>query len=73
MSDNGDDMLYKKLTLVIFTKVKDHFCRNFTVFKRDSLAMQRQNLDPNVLKPLLFNGFIKHFKYILPVSRRKNK
>ena len=58
----GDYMFYKGLMPVILTKVKNHL-------KRDTLALQRQTLDPNLLKPPLFDEYIKHFfTYMLAVN-----
>ena len=43
-------MFYSESPLVILSKVKDHFCGRLAILKVDSLAVQLQKLDSNILK-----------------------
>ena len=69
-----DDMFYSESPLVMFPKVKNHFCGRLAILKGDSLALQCQKLHPNVLKIPLFNWYIKNFcKGMLTVCGWKNE
>ena len=57
--------IYNRLPLVILAKVKNNFCGGLAILKINSLAFQRQELDSNLLKSLLFDWYVKNFiKYL---------
>ena len=58
---NGDVdvMFYSEFPLVFLSKVKNHFCGPLAILTGDSLALQCQKIDPNILKIPLFDGYIK--------------
>ena len=61
---------YNELPLVILSKVKEHFYWRIPIRKGDSLAVQFQELDPNVLKIPLFDRYVKSFaKGMLALKR----
>ena len=47
---------YIKINVGNFYESKGSLFLDFTVFKGDSLALQRQILDPNVLNRPMFHG-----------------
>ena len=56
---DADVMFYSESTLVIFAKVKDHFCGRLAILKWDSLALVCLEVDADVLKTPLFDLYIK--------------
>ena len=60
MYDGDTDVtFYTESPLVILAKVKNHFCGRLAILKWDSLALECQKLNPNVLKIPLFDRYIK--------------
>jgi len=58
---DGDDPFYIKfLLLVIFSKMKQQFCRNRAVLEGDVQPFGRQELDPKDLKSALIDRHIVH-------------
>ena len=51
--------IYNRLPLVILAKVKNHFYGDLAIPKINSLAFQDQELDSHLLKPLLFDVYVK--------------
>ena len=52
---------YSELPLVILSKVKDHFFWRLAIPKVNSLAVQLQELDPNVLIIPLCDRYVNNF------------
>jgi hypothetical protein len=60
--------------MVILAKIKNNFCEDFAVFKRNSFAVCFQELDSNLLEFSLFDRHkINFIKNIVTMCRWKDE